>query len=39
MKESKEYTREEIKKLLTRQERVNQAVSEILSFQKKIKQG
>lgn len=39
MKESKEYTRDEIKNLLTRQERVNQAVSEILSFQKKVKQG
>lgn len=39
MKEAREYTRSEVKKLLTRQQRVQSAANEILSFQKKIKEG
>lgn len=37
MKEGKEYTRSELKKILSREQRVQSAVSEILGFQKKIK--
>jgi len=39
MKEGKEYTREEVKKLMTRQQRVGTAMNEIASFHKKVKQG
>lgn len=39
MKEGREYSREEVKKLLSRQQRVHSAINEILSFQKKIIKG
>lgn len=38
MKEGKEYTRSEIKKILSREQRVQSAISEILGFQKKIRE-
>jgi hypothetical protein len=37
MKEGREYTREELKKIISRQDRVNGAAKEILGFQKKIR--
>lgn len=37
LKESREYTREEVKKIIGKQERINQAVTELLNFHKKIK--
>lgn len=39
MKESKEYTRSEIKQIISRQQRVMTSASEILNFHKKIRQG
>lgn len=35
-KESRDYTRDEIKKIIGKQERINQSVSEILNFHKKL---
>jgi hypothetical protein len=37
LKEAKEYSREELKKILSKQARIDIAAAEILSFQKKIK--
>jgi hypothetical protein len=37
IKESKEYTRDEIKKIISKQERVNQAAVELISLYNKIK--
>jgi len=39
MKEAKEYTNKELKEIISRQDRVNWAASEILSFHKKLKSG
>lgn len=37
LKESREYSREEIKQIISKQERINQAATELLSLHKKIK--
>lgn len=37
MRESREYTRSEVKKIISREQRVHMAISEIMGFQKKIK--
>ncbi len=39
LKEGREYTRDEVKKLMSRQQRVRAACDEILGFQKKLKEG
>lgn len=39
MKEGREYSREEVKKFMSRQQRVSLASLEILSYQKKLKEG
>lgn len=39
IKEAKEYSREELKKILSKQARIDIAAAEILSFQRKIKNG
>lgn len=37
LKESREYSREEIKQIISKQERINQAATELLSLHKKLK--
>lgn len=39
MKEGREYTLSEVKKLMSRQQRVHTAINEIMNFHKKIKEG
>jgi hypothetical protein len=39
IKEAKEYSRDELKKILSKQARIDIAAAEILAFQKKIKRG
>ena len=39
MKESRDYTRQEIKEILSRQERISLATNELLSFHKKLHDG
>lgn len=39
MKEAREYSKEEVKRLLSRTQRVHTALNEIMKFQKKVKEG